>query len=140
MGTWTLSYLKYVDELLRSVRLPQANERELQEAIAELLDDTQITYKREVRLCDEDRIDFMLRAIAMEVVTDVDDPGEDHEIGVEVKLDGTLPQLIRQLDRYAQHDSVQGLLVVVARSRHLAIPKKLNGKPVKVTFLGAGAL
>ena len=106
-------------------RLPtSSDEVALQDLIESVIDATGVPYEREVRLSAADRIDFLVA------------PG----VGMEVKVAGSLPALLRQLQRYAQHDRVGGLLVVTNRSRLLDLPATLSGKPVAVASLLAGGL
>lgn len=99
------------------------SEERCQAAIAAALQAAGVAFEREVRLSDRDRIDFMVGSV-----------------GVEVKLDGSLSALTRQLHRYAQSDRVESLLVVTTRARLARVPQSLNGKRVVVALrLGAFA-
>jgi len=111
-------------ELLGRYKMPHGDEVELQDAIAEILDKHTVGYSRELRLNRADRIDFLLY----------------DGTGLEVKVDGTAPALIRQLHRYAQHPSVTSLVVVTTRARLSALPGELNGKRISVVSLLGGAL
>jgi hypothetical protein len=110
--------------LLRSHRLSCGSEAELQVAIMDLLEQHGVEFQREHRLNRADRIDFFLA------------DGN----GIEVKIDGSAPALIRQLHRYAQHDSIQGLIVVTSRARLTQMPSEINGKPIEVVSLMEGVL
>lgn len=92
-----------------------SNETELQEGIAIALGRAGIQHRREVVLTKRDRIDFL-----------VDD------IGIEVKVDGSITLLTRQLYRYAKLPEVSSLVVVVTRMRLANLPPEINGKPVFV--------
>lgn len=81
---------------------------------------------REVAISPEDRIDFILQ--------------ERFDLGIEVKVDGSLSALLRQLQRYAQHDAIDGLLVVSTRAHHRDLPATLSDKPVVVASLLFGGL
>lgn len=107
---------------LSSYHYRYTNEKELQAAIESALIAQGFTFEREVRLAPGDIADFMVP------------PG----ICVEVKIDGGLSDLTRQLHRYAQHDAVQTLLLVTSRSRLVNQPAMLNGKLlVCLRLLGA---
>lgn len=95
-----------------------ADERELQDGLAVVLGP--LGAAREVRLGPTDRIDFLL-------------PGG---VGVEVKVDGSLPALTRQVHRYAQRAEISALLIVTSRRRLAALPEEMNGKPVRVVLVG----
>lgn len=101
---------------LRRVAFRFSDESELQEGIAIALEHAGITNRREVVLSPKDRIDFML----------------DDGVGIEVKIDGSITLLTRQLYRYAQRPEVNSLVVVVTRMRLANLPSEINGKPVFV--------
>jgi hypothetical protein len=95
------------------------DEEELGNAVAQLLNAAGVAFEREVRLSPRDRIDFMVGSV-----------------GVELKVDGSLAQLIRQLDRYAQHERVSELVLVSTRRKHLLLPSALREKRVAAICLG----
>lgn len=100
---------------LRQVSFRFGNEAELQEGIAIALKRAGIEHRREVVLTKQDRIDFMVG-----------------DVGIEVKIDGSITLLTRQVYRYAQLPEVQSLVVVVTRMRLANLPSEINGKPVFV--------
>lgn len=106
---------------LARVRFVYAREAELQEGIGRVLEAAfpgQV--QREVQLDGgRSRLDFLVGAVA-----------------VEVKIDGSLSELTRQVHRYAGLDAVAGILAVVGRSRLRGLPESLRGKPVGVLHLG----
>lgn len=108
-------------EVLGSYRYTHTNERDLQDGIAQVLALRGIRFEREVRLSDEDRPDFMIGGIA-----------------VEVKVDGSLSAVTRQVHRYAQQKAVRAVLVVTSLSRLGNLPATVNGKPVAVLALLGG--
>lgn len=59
-----------------------------------------------------------------------------HGIAVELKTQGGKPELLRQLDRYAADDAVDGMLVVTTRRQHLSLPASLREKPVQALWVG----
>lgn len=108
-------------DLLARHRFRFGTEAELQEGIGQVLEAAGIFHVREVRLGSGDRIDFMI----------------DSRIGLEVKVDGGISALTRQLHRYAQVDAVEELLVVTSRARHANLPTVLSGTPIRVYTLPA---
>jgi hypothetical protein len=92
------------------------NEEEFQRGIAEAFKTMGIEYQREVVLTKKDRIDFMLA----------------DGLGVEVKIDGSISALTRQLHRYAQLETIKALVVVTGRVRLTKLPNAMNGKTVNV--------
>jgi hypothetical protein len=109
-------------DLLSGHRYRYSSETDLQAAIAKLLDRAGIDYQREFRLNAHDRPDFMLGDVA-----------------VEVKIDGSLASVVRQISRYAEHDAVRAIVLVSTRAVHRSMPAAFNGKPVVVASLLGGA-
>lgn len=99
------------------------NERDLQEGLEVAFREAewQPAPRREVRLNHADRIDFVIG-----------------DLGVEVKVDGSLAAVTRQLHRYAQVEELAGVLLVTTQACHLAVPRELNGKPIVVARLIGG--
>ena len=110
--------------LLTHRRLPTSSEKLLQDAIGAILEAAEIPFEREVALSREDIIDFLV----------------DGHWGVEVKIDGALSAVTRQLHRYMQSERVSGIALVTTRMRHFAIPRELHGKPIDLVHLIGGAL
>ena len=98
------------------------DERELQDGIERAFVRGGVAYEREVRLSARDRLDFLAGAVA-----------------VEVKVDGGLADLTRQVWRYAEDPRVRELLVVSSRSRLDGLASEINGKPVVVLVLTTAA-
>ena len=112
-----------VYEILKTYRFNYANEQELQEGIRRAFMAEQLDFGEEVSLTKQDRIDFTVG-----------------RVGVEVKVGHPLAAVMRQVHRYSQSDLIDELLLVTNRCRHAIIPKVINGKPVEVLFLGLGML
>lgn len=109
-----------VTAVLRAHAFHVSHEEELQGAIAQLLDEAAIPFVREHRLSAADRVDFMF----------------SEGVALEVKVDGSLSSVLRQLHRYAQHPDVERMLLVTTRATHRAVPAVLSGKPVAVVHVG----
>lgn len=58
-------------------------------------------------------------------------------IGVELKVDGGFAEVLRQLGRYARHDSIDGLVLVSTRRRLAGMPGELLGKPLVTVIMGS---
>jgi hypothetical protein len=108
-----------IKAIIERHRLPLTDEKVTQAAIANALELAGVLFEREVRLSDEDIVDFMIGPVA-----------------VEVKIKGAKAAIYRQLERYAQHDCVTAILLVSSRSMHL--PALINGKPTLVASLSRG--
>lgn len=104
--------------LLSRTRFRVHNEADLQRAIAHVFDGEGITFEREVTLSEGDRVDFLVGTI-----------------GVELKVDGSLSSVTRQLHRYAASPLVSELLLVTTRMRHRNMPGSFNGKAITVVHL-----
>lgn len=98
---------------LAAHRFSFSTEDELQRGIAQALDSVGIAYRREVVLTRNDRIDFLLG-----------------KLGIEVKIDGSISALTRQVHRYAHLEAIDELVVVVGRIRLTQLPKTINGKTI----------
>ena len=104
--------------LVSRARFCTASEALLQDGLASVFAKAGLRVEREVVLTNTDRIDFFIDGI-----------------GLEVKVDGSLSSVTRQLHRYAQHDRVRELVLVTTLMRHRALPSSLNGKPITVVHL-----
>lgn len=111
--------------LIKRHRYFWANEYELQDSLEKVLKQAGLEPRREHRLSDTgDRLDFYLPARR----------GFDR-IAIEVKVGGSLTNVIRQLARYAKSEAVDGILLVTAVARLTQVPPEILGKPVKVASL-----
>jgi len=99
-------------------RFAFVDEAELQLAIEAMLLECGQTYAREVVLSPRDRVDFMLGNTALEV-----------------KIKGSQPAVLEQLERYANSDQVSAIVLVTSRFQLRAMPPEINGKPVSVIYL-----
>lgn len=110
-----------VIEALRTSRFTHSNEEELQRGIEQAFASAGIEAQREVRLSGRDRIDFLVGGI-----------------GVEVKVAGSAASAFRQLERYAESDLVEELVLVTDRAQVGAQPATVGGKPLTVVALLGG--
>ncbi|MBF6618804.1 MAG: hypothetical protein ITG02_01055, partial [Patulibacter sp.] len=83
---------------------------------------------REVRLSVRDRIDHVVG-----------------RIGIECKVAGDPDSVRRQMERYADHDRIEALVLVTTRSRHAelqgyVLSARGRAVPVAVVYLGGQAL
>ena len=103
--------------LLRRKRFNFSRELQLHEGIDQVLTDAKIPFQREVVLTPEDRIDFLCEGV-----------------GLEIKVDGSLAAVTRQLWRYADHPLVEVIVLYTTRHHHRDMPKEMKGKPVIVIW------
>lgn len=109
--------------VLASGRFNLTNEAATQQDIQDLLNvmlPEGWTVEREVRLSPADRPDFL---IAGRVVVEV-----------KVKRSWSAPGVLKQIARYAAHPQITG--VVLASNRAMAVPDRINGKPLRFVPLG----
>lgn len=107
-----------VDAIL-ATPLAYANEAELQAQLASALTAAGYDVEREVVLDDgASRIDLQVG-----------------RIGIEVKVKGSLPDIRRQLARYARDKHLDELILVTTRAAHHGIPATLGGKPLTLCSL-----
>jgi len=110
--------LDAITETLTSMRCSFTAERGLQDGIERALLAAGIAATREAPLTKRDRVDFLAGDIA-----------------IEVKVDGSLADVTRQLHRYAACPEVSALVLVTTRGAHTRLPDTLGGKPVRVVHL-----
>lgn len=96
-------------------------EEVLQSTVRAMLFAEGIAYEEQVKLPGTlGRLDFLVGRVALEL-----------------KVKGSLADLLRQLDRYAQSDRIDALVVVTTRRTLARLPAELRGKPVRVFVVGA---
>lgn len=99
------------------------DEIQLQDRIEAYLVDANVGAEREVILGPQNRLDF--------AVSD----GAGKLVAVEIKIKGSISDLIRQIHRYAKDDRVSAILVVTSVMRLTALPDDFYGKPVSTCLL-----
>lgn len=103
--------------LLGAARLRLSSEAATQQDIAGLLETAALCFEREARLSANDRVDFLVGGVALEV-----------------KTRGQRIAVFRQCRRYCAHGSVAALVLVTNLAMRL--PSPLEGKPTAVVNLG----
>lgn len=100
-------------------------EKQTQNQVEQFLSQHGYQFDREVRLTEKDIPDFLIHT-------------ERGEILLEVKIRSPRRAIYRQLERYAEHDNVHGIVLLTATS--MTLPPEIKGKPSLVSSLGAGWL
>lgn len=100
--------------LLSRYRLPAHSEPELREAVALILRERGIPFRREVEISERDSIDFVCGTV-----------------GIECKVDGSALQLAQQIARVGASPEVMSMLVVVTRERMTAVLRWVPATMVK---------
>ena len=94
-----------------------ADENELHDGIATVLDTIELNYQREYAASTADRFDFLL----------------DGGVVIEAKVNGSLAQAVQQIDRYCKLEVVHGIAIVTTKRWDGVISRaKLRGKEVAV--------
>lgn len=112
-----------VRDLLVRHRFRFSSELQLQTGIASVLTEAKELFAREIQVSGG-RIDFLLEC----------------GVGIEVKVGGSMAQLVRQIHGYLDDERIEELLIVTSRSAHLAVPPLFRGKKVVILWLSEGAL
>lgn len=107
LETWTFRFL--------------ANEKYLHAEVYQVLKSTKYKIISEYKLGARSRIDFYL---------------SESSIGVEIKIAGSVNQVMRQIHRYNAYDQISGIILITSRAKHTSIPLELNHKPVRIVFIG----
>lgn len=112
-------------EHISRYRFSAANEKLLQLQLANVFRACGLPFRAEVTLGQGDRIDFVV--------------GDARPlIGIELKIEGGLSEVTRQVHRYLQHPELDAVLVVATVMRLGGLPSEMNGKPVQVlTLIGS---
>lgn len=97
-------------------RISCPNETALQDLVEEKLKGLGLDYIREARLGPKNRPDFLTGNIA-----------------IEVKFNHSQSTVLRQLKRYADEPTIQGIILIALKSYN--IPPTLSNKPIHVITL-----
>ena len=104
---------------IRGCRFNFTCERDLQDGVAQLLEELEAVYEREHEFNPQDRIDFWF---------------PEQGVGVEVKIQESLTDVTRQLHRYAASPEVKVLVLLTTKMSHRQMPEKMCGKPIHVLY------
>jgi hypothetical protein len=116
-GVQSMEARRLID-LLSRYRFHHQDEKELQLAISQIFRQNDIGYRSEVILTPKDRIDFLVE-----------------KVGVEVKVEGALAAVTRQLFRYAERPEIDELVLLTTRQAHRNMPDQILGKPLYVIWV-----
>lgn len=114
-----------IDKIIQVIhrnKVSLTDEKMTQVQIATILTENNIPYIREYRLSGEDIVDFMV---------------DDH-LAVEIKIKGQKRAIYRQLQRYAAHDKIKGIVLLTGVS--MGLPEQIDGKPAYMGSLSRGWL
>jgi hypothetical protein len=111
--------------LLQQQRFSAEQEKLTQMEVERFLRSKGINFEREKPLSDRDIPDFLIHTELGYVV-------------LEVKRRCPRKTIYRQLERYAKHETVIGLILLTGTS--MGLPPEINGKPAILASLGVGWL
>ena len=123
-GLWASHAAARVRAALEGLN-PRGSEARVQVTLAAAMHRAGIVFEREVEIIPRggrlhfDRIDFLVG----------DGPG------LEVKIEGSRAEVLRQLDRYAESPRIAHLMLVTTRAQLHTMPKELREKPLEVLYL-----
>jgi hypothetical protein len=107
--------------LLEGAKYDITSEEIFQRGVAAVLTHHGVEFQREFRLSPNDRVDFLVGRVA-----------------IEMKTEGAINAVMRQLQRYAQYEAVSEIILLTSRTRLCSMPKTLSGKPIHVALFQAG--
>lgn len=119
-------HLSHLANTLGSYLYRYGSEVQLHEAMAKVLDQAGVTHARERILDARNRADFWIDGLV-----------------IEVKVDGTLAEALRQVDRYIQLPQVTGVLLASTQrwaDKPLVQRPSWGGKPFQMIRLARQAL
>lgn len=99
-------------------RIPFGNELAMQDAIEQILEQSNLRFTREFRI-GTDRVDFLVEMSGLRVA-------------VECKVKGGPSAVLQQLLGYSESDDVHAVLLVTSRNTHRFNTATLSGKPFRV--------
>lgn len=111
-----IQWIDRITALLSKYRFNFTNEKELQAGMAIAFRKLEEPFEAEYRLSDQDIVDFYW---------------PNKKVGLEAKIDHSLSDLIRQVHRYCQHESILGILVVTSKARLANLPEEMSNKPIR---------
>lgn len=111
-----LATLKYQ---LGQYRYRFDTETDLQMRVEDALKDIGAEYHREFPLDGRNRIDFLVG-----------------DVGIEIKVDGSLTEVARQVHRYLGFQTVGSLLLITTRGTHKKMARSMQGKELDILVVG----
>ncbi|MDD3465588.1 MAG: hypothetical protein PHE67_00445 [Campylobacterales bacterium] len=95
------------------------DEKKLQTELSDAFTAHGIEFRREVRLDDNNIVDFMVDGLGIEV---------------KIRTRVSAMQIYRQIERYCAFPEISALLLITSRA--LSLPAVINGKPIYILSLG----
>lgn len=117
--------LSLLSDFCSKQRLNMALEKMAQADLETSLMQAGFKFEREQELSKRDKPDFLVSI-------------DGHTIVLELKTRAQRKAIYRQLERYAEHASVDGLLLMTGTA--MGLPPHINNKPSRVVSMGGGWL
>lgn len=114
--------LNHLQSTLKRWRIPVSTEAVAQEAIETALTQANVAFQAQKVLGPKDRLDVFSDGIA-----------------IEIKVKGGRTAIFRQLERYAEHPEVQGIILATGAAWPFQAGE-IGGKPFRLVSLGMGWL
>lgn len=111
-----------VRDVLRRSRIPLSSEAEAQQGVEAALSAAGIAHEAQKAISPRDRVDVVCGGLA-----------------IEIKVKGSRPAILRQLERYAAHPDVSGVMLVTGTAWPF-LSGEVGGKPFWAVRLGEGWL
>lgn len=124
-----MSLSAHIIDLLERNRLPLADEKQLQERMADVLVADGLYIRREYPLGDGDIVDFLVLS---------NDILPLRGVAIEVKIKGARRAIFKQLERYVRHEAVEE--IILATNVPMGLPERIGGKAASIASLGRGWL
>lgn len=112
-------------DFLQRQRLDAAREKRAQAQLNDALTAEGWTFEREYPLGEHGIVDFLVSV-------------DGYRVALELKARAQRMRIYRQLERYAEHEDVDCLLLLTGTA--MALPATINDKPAGVISLGGGWL
>lgn len=109
---------KNIQLALKNKKFNLSDEKLLQKDIALAFDESNIDYKKEVRLDNKNIVDFMIDNLAIEI---------------KIQTKASKMSIYRQLERYSQYDEVHAILLITSKT--IPFPNEINEKEIFVLSL-----
>lgn len=120
-----LQNMERIGRAIHAFRIPVSREDQTQAGIEKALNEKGITFTAQKILTAQERIDIYCNSGDFSAAP----------IGIEIKVKGSRPQIMRQLERYAALPDIHGLMLVTGVAWPFA-SGEIGGKPFMAIRIG----
>lgn len=117
-----MSQLDAIARVIKQCSFRWSSEADIHKGLLQWLGNQQQhvpSFRSEVILSKRDRLDVLLA----------------DGTAIEIKVDGTKTEVLRQLHRYAEHEQVTGLILLTTKMVHTSMPPAVLDKPLVVVSI-----